>query len=336
MKMACAGVFLALMLVSKVADCAETALQAPGPQGPLKGTLLTPDAVSARQAPAVLIIPGSGPTDRDGNNPLGVKAAPYRLLAEALAQRGLSSVRIDKRGMFASSGAIPDANKVSIDDYANDVRAWVQVIQGETGQPCVWLLGHSEGGLVALAAARNPDGLCGLILVATPGRNLGDILRAQLRANPANAPLLAEAEGAISKLEGGSRVEVSSMHPALQRLFAPAVQDFLISSMRLDPVALIQSYRGPVLLIQGDKDLQVSVEDAQRLGRANASARVVVLADVNHVLKTMASSARAANLAAYADPGLPLAPGIVDAIVDVVQGAQQGAAESVKAGSVRH
>ena len=113
------------------------------------------------------------------------------------------------------------------------------------------------------------------------------------------------------------------MHPALQGLFAPAVQDLLISSMSLDPVALIKSYRGPVLLIQGDKDLQVSVEDAQRLGQANALAKVVVLPDVNHVLKAISSGARSANLAAYADPSLPIAPGIADAIADVVQSAER-------------
>ncbi|PTT84170.1 alpha/beta hydrolase [Pelomonas sp. HMWF004] len=321
MKLACGVVFLASCLVSQAAQSAETFLEAPGPHGPLKATLLAPDAGSGRKAPAVLIIPGSGPTDRDGNNPLGVKAAAYRLLAEALAQRGLSTVRIDKRGMFASAAAIPDGNNVTINDYATDVHAWVNVIKAKTGAPCVWALGHSEGGLVALAAAQNPEGLCGLILVSTAGRALGEVLRGQLRANPANAPLLADADSAISKLERGGHVDVSSMHPALQGLFAPAVQGFLISNMSLDPAALLKAYRGPVLIIQGDKDLQVGVEDAQRLGQANASAKVVVLPDVNHVLKAVSSSARSANLAAYADPGLPIAPGIADAIVDFVQSA---------------
>ena len=65
----------------------------------------------------MLIVPGSGPTDRDGNNPMGVAAAPYRMLAEALAARGIGSVRIDKRGMFASAGAAADPNAVTIGDY---------------------------------------------------------------------------------------------------------------------------------------------------------------------------------------------------------------------------
>lgn len=323
MKIAYGVVLFTSILVSQAADSAETFLEAPGPHGPLKATFLMPDTGSGGKAPTVLIIPGSGPTDRDGNNPLGVKAATYRLLAEALSQRGIGTVRIDKRGMFASGAAIPDANNVTINDYATDVHEWVNVIKGKTGSPCVWVLGHSEGGLVALAAAQNPDGLCGLILVATPGRASGEVLRAQLRANPANAPLLADADNAISKLERGGHVDVSSMHPALQGLFAPAVQGFLISIMRLDPVSSLKSYRGPVLIIQGDKDLQVSVEDAQRLGQASPLARVVVLPDVNHVLKTVSSSARSANLAAYADPSLPIAPGIVEAIADLLRSAER-------------
>src|SRR6476469_492073 len=144
------------------ATAASIAMTAPGPQGPLAGTLLDGGAHS----PVVLIIPGSGPTDRDGNNPLGITAAPYRMLAEALAQRGVSTVRIDKRGMFASKAAVADPNKVTIGDYARDTHNWVAAIRKQTGANCVWVLGHSEGALVALAAAQKPDAICGAILVS--------------------------------------------------------------------------------------------------------------------------------------------------------------------------
>jgi pimeloyl-ACP methyl ester carboxylesterase len=318
---ALSAVALAMAMLSMRAEAAsQIQLEAPGPQGSLKATLLTPDTVNDQRAPVVLIIPGSGPTDRDGNNPLGVKAASYRLLAESLAQRGVRSVRIDKRGMFASAAAIPDANKVTVQDYADDVHAWIDVIKSKTGASCVWVLGHSEGGLVALAAAQRPEGLCGLILVSTAGRPLGAILREQLQANPANAPLLGDAGQAIAALERGERSDVSTMHPALQRLFAPTVQGFLISTMRLDPVALIRAYQGPVWVLQGDKDLQVGVGDAQRLGQAGTRARVVILEGVNHVLKSVAGTSRAANLATYADPDLPIAPSVADAVSAAVQG----------------
>jgi pimeloyl-ACP methyl ester carboxylesterase len=158
----------------------QTYVQAPGPLGPLKGTMLAP--ASGRLA-MMLIIPGSGPTDRDGNNPLGVKAATYRLLAGGLAERGIGTVRIDKRGMFASAAAVADGNAVTVDDYVADVGAWISVIRKETGVSCVWLLGHSEGGIVALAAAQKLPDICGLVLVSAAGRPLGEVLRMQLRAN---------------------------------------------------------------------------------------------------------------------------------------------------------
>lgn len=91
-------------------------IDALGSDGPLRGTMSLP----TNDAPIILMIPGSGPTDRDGNSPLGVNAAPYRLLAEGLAEQGIGSVRIDKRGMFGSKGAVPDANAVTIADYVHD------------------------------------------------------------------------------------------------------------------------------------------------------------------------------------------------------------------------
>ena len=145
--------------------------------GALSGVMLRPETSTA----SILIIPGSGPTDRDGNNRLGVKGSPYKRLAEGLASKGLTTVRIDKRGMFGSSRAMADANAVTISDYASDVHAWAKVIREQTGVPCVWVAGHSEGGLVALASSQNPDGLCGLILLASPGRPVGEVLREQLQ-----------------------------------------------------------------------------------------------------------------------------------------------------------
>lgn len=299
-------------------DLREKPIEARGPLGPLKGTLLAPAKAGA---PVVLIVPGSGPTDRDGNNPMGVNAATYRLLAQDLAARGIATVRIDKRGMFGSAKAVADANAVTIPDYVADVFSWVGAIRRSTGVPCVWVLGHSEGGLVALAAAQGGSevqGICGLLLVATPGRPLGQVLRDQLRANPANAPILDQALAAITRLEGGGRVDPASLHPALQPLFNEAVQGFLISAFAQDPARLIAATQKPVLVLQGERDLQVGVQDARLLAQAKAAAQLVLLSDTNHVLKAVVTDDPAANMATYANPGQPLAPGVVDAIVRFV------------------
>jgi pimeloyl-ACP methyl ester carboxylesterase len=291
----------------------ETFVEATGPTGPLKGTMLVPGSAPS---PVALIIPGSGPTDRDGNSPAGIKASTYRLLAHDLAARGVTTVRIDKRGMFASAAATPDANAVTIADYVVDVRTWVAVLRKSTGASCIWLLGHSEGGLVAMAASKDQPEICGLVLVSTAGRPLGVVLRDQIKANPANAPLLGQALPAIDALELGRRVDTADMHPALQRLFGTQVQGFLISAFSYDPRRLLTGYPKPVLVLQGQRDIQVSEADAHLLKQAAPQATLVLLPDVNHVLKSVTSDDLRTNAATYADPGLPLAPGVVGSISD--------------------
>lgn len=311
---------VAATVAATPSSATQTFVQVPGPLGPLKGTMLAPAAVGA---PIMLIIPGSGPTDRNGNNPYGVRAATYRLLAEGLAQRGIGTVRIDKRGMFGSGGAVADGNAVTIGDYVTDTESWVAAIRKQTGAPCVWVLGHSEGGLVALASAQKAPDICGLVLVSTAGRPLGEVLRQQIKDNPANAPILDQAMAAIGSLEAGKRVDVSAMNPVLMPLFAPQVQGFLIDVFSYDPAKLIAKITKPVLILQGKRDLQVGVEDAERLKQAAPGAKLVLLDDTNHVLKTVTSDDRRANAATYANPRLPLAPGVVDAIADFVNSAKK-------------
>ena len=284
--------------------------------GALSGVILRPDTSSA----AVLIIPGSGPTDHDGNNPLGVKGAPYKLLAEGLAQRGVTTIRVDKRGMFGSSRAVADANAVTINDYAGDVHAWVKVIREKTSVPCVWVAGHSEGGLVALASSRSPDDLCGLILLAAPGRPVGQVLREQLQLSLGSGPMLQQASLAIKTLEAGRHPNVYALHPKLQQLFAPPVQGLLISIFSYDPARLIADFHKPILILQGERDLQVSVADAKRLKQAAPAAKLVLLPDANHFFKMVKSADMAANAASYSKP-VPLAPRTADEIADFIAAA---------------
>ncbi len=294
---------------------AQTAITAPGPNGPLAGTLLG----EGRDRPVVLIVPGSGPTDRDGNNPMGVAAAPYRLLAEALAVQGVTTVRIDKRGMFGSKAATPDPNAVTIADYAGDVHAWAKAIRARTGAPCVWVLGHSEGGLVALAAAQAPADLCGMILVSTAGRPLAAVIRDQLAANPANASLMPQFDAVIASYTGGKPVDPATISPGLAQLFPPALTGYWRSILSYDPAKLIAAYAGPVLIEQGSRDLQVSVADAKALAAAQPRARLAIVEGANHVLKSVAGDDRPANFATYGDLSLPLADGIVAPIVAMVK-----------------
>lgn len=281
--------------------------------GELRGTMMN----TRDSDPVVLIVPGSGPTDRDGNSPAGLRTDAYKLLAEGLAEERISSVRVDKRGMFGSASA-GDGNDVTPADYVADIHAWIDAIKTARGPDsgCIFLLGHSEGALMVSLAAEGREDVCGLILVAGMGRPMGDVIRQQLMDNPANAPLIDQAFTAIAELEAGRRVDTSGMHPALLSLFAPQVQAYLMSVINIDPVEAVRRAKKDTLVVQGKTDLQIGVEDAHLLNKAPKT-KLQLINGMNHVLKE-APADPAANLATYADPSLPLAPKLVGRIEDFV------------------
>lgn len=277
----------------------------PAQPAPLSGTLLAPEGETSAVA---VILPGSGPTDRDGNQAPSIRASTYRLLAEGLAAEGIAAVRIDKRGIGQSAAAGPAEADLRFEAYAADARAWAAEAARLTGQPCAWLIGHSEGALVALKAVEggDDDKVCGLILLSGAGRPAGAVLREQLAGLP--EPLKTQAFDTLTELEAGRTV--AEPPAALAALFRPSVQPYLISWLPLDPAPLLAAYDGPVFIGQGTTDLQIMTTDAQALAAADPEATLKLWDGVNHVLKT-APADRAANIAVYADPDLPLAPAVV-------------------------
>jgi pimeloyl-ACP methyl ester carboxylesterase len=301
--------FLLMMVFPAMAAPVEKNLTLDSGTGMLAGTLLTPENPKA----AILMLAGSGATDRNGNSLPVLHGDTYRLLAEGLAAHGIASLRVDKRGIGQSAAALKAEADLRIGTYADDAKAWASELRKQTGQRCVWLLGHSEGALVAELAAQNAQGICGLIMVSGAGHNLGDIIVTQTQ----NAPpkLRQKISEIIATLRKGQTV--ADVPQPLMALFRSSVQPYWISEINLDPPALLKNVRLPVLSMQGDTDIQVSVEDAKLLAAAKPDAKLMILPGVNHVLK-VAPIDRAANIATYANPALPLAPGIVDAVANFV------------------
>jgi pimeloyl-ACP methyl ester carboxylesterase len=301
----------------------EEEISSSGPQGKLVGTLTLPDQGLELddQVPVGIIVPGSGPTDRDGNSPLGISTNTYQLLSDALAEKGVPSVRIDKRGMFGSKGAVPDANDVTIKSYGDDLLVWIDTIRSRLprndGLPRrVVPIGHSEGGLVVLAAANRITRPYKMVLIACPGRPLSDVLQEQLHASFKDAEFLAQADAAIFSLQKGEHVATNGLDPALASLFSDAVQPFLIDLFKYDPAALMFKNKLPTLILQGESDLQVSVTDSAALVEGSGSAMLTLMPGINHVLKQVADDTREANVSTYGDPSLPIAPIVIDAILD--------------------
>jgi len=289
------------------------AVHIPADPAPLHGTLLLPDAPGPH--PALLLVAGSGPVDRDGNLP-SLHNDSLRLLAEGLAARGIATLRVDKRGVGASHGAAPNEAALNFGAYVDDAVSWMHALTADPAIARVGLLGHSEGALIAtLAAQQAPADR--VVLAAGAGVPAGPAILRQLADGGAPADLVAAARGIIARLLRGEAV--SDVPDALAGLFRPSVQPYLASWLLRDPAVEAAALRCPVLVVQGTADLQMRVADARLLAAARPGAGLLLVPGMNHVLKAPAEG-RAANIAAYADPGLPLAPGLVDGIAEFVLG----------------
>lgn len=282
--------------------------------GVLHGTVLLP--AGSGPHPVVFLHPGSGPTDRDGNTAaLPGQNNSLRLLAEALAERGVASLRVDKRGVGESAGALTSEADLRFDHYVEDAAAWLRHLDADPRFGEVVAGGHSEGALIALLAGRQADSDAAL-LIAGPGRPAGAIIREQL--GPQLSPALyAQADSALAALERGETGVPSP--PGLDALFRPSVQPYLASWLRYDPAVELATFGKPTLVVQGTTDVQASVADARALAASRPGIELVLIEGMNHVLKPV-TGGPAEQAPSYGDPTLPLAPGLVDAVVGFVGG----------------
>lgn len=283
------------------------------PTGTLYGTLEEP--AKADKSVVVLIHPGSGPTDRDGNS-LGLpgKNNSLKLLAEGLAARGIPSLRIDKRGIGASKAAGPKEENLRFETYIDDTAAWIDVLQTTQGYKKTIVLGHSEGALIGLVAAKKKSA-AGYISLAGTSKRAGPLLREQLKTKLPPA-LLGESTVILQQLDQG--VAVKKVSPELNVLFRPSVQPYLISWFKYTPKEEIASFPGPILIVQGSTDIQVSPADAEALHEAKPASGIVIVDGMNHVLKTVGPDL-ADQAASYSDPKLPLDHALLPALESFIR-----------------
>jgi alpha-beta hydrolase superfamily lysophospholipase len=262
--------------------------------------------------PVVLLIAGSGPTDRDGNGP-GFTPGSLRQLAESLATRQIATLRFDKRGIAGSaSAAVPEA-QLTFETLAADVAAWLRLLANDRRFSRVIVAGHSEGALLGLLALRQSPAAA-YISLAGPARPADEVLHDQL-VKQLPSPLLAQSDSILARLKRG--VATDSTPLMLAPLFRRSVQPYLISWFRYSGQSQIAPLTIPCLIVQGAHDLQVAPSEADLLERANPRCGTARIAGMNHVLK-QAPADMAGQVASYRSPDAPLAPGLVEALASFV------------------
>jgi pimeloyl-ACP methyl ester carboxylesterase len=305
----------ALVLASLMATSHAQVIEEAWTEGGLHGTLAKPaDHV---RGPAVLIVAGSGPTDRNGNGPGAnpfLKTDSYRKLAEGLAASGILSLRYDKRGVGESRALVTREDDVVFDTFVSDAITALRSLQKRPDVSSIVIAGHSEGGLIALAAAARVP-VAGLVLLTTPGRTYLTLMRAQLKGQ-LPPDLDASANAILDSLAAGKRID--DLPQQLAAFFRPSVQPFLMSIGNFDPAAALAQTKTPALIVHAGHDLQVSAVDFDALRGARSDVQTLELPDANHTLKQSPAD-RAGNLALYRDPAAPLDPALMPALVAFVR-----------------
>ena len=273
----------------------ETSIVLTTKSGDIFGTLTTPNFIS--KFPVVLIISGSGPTDRDGNNPM-MKNNSLKFLAHELAKRGIASLRYDKRGIAESKAAAKGEADLRFDDFVSDAKEWLDLLRQEKRYSAVFIAGHSEGSLIGMIIAEKANGF---VSIAGSGQSADKTLKSQLSSQPqgiqdVSFPI-------IDSLK--NEMLVKNVNPMLYSLFRTSVQPYLISWFKRAPQTEIKKLKIPILILQGTNDIQVSVNDAKLLATANSSSKLVLIENMNHVLK-ITKGDRQENILVYSNPTISI------------------------------
>lgn len=273
------------------------------------GTLTTPNL--SQKYPVALLISGSGPTDRNGNNVI-MKNNSLKMLAETLAKNGIASLRFDKRGIAASKASAKSEESLRFENYIDDVKSWVDLLKKDNRFSKIIIIGHSEGSLIGMIASVKADKF---ISIAGAGDSADKLIKTQI-ASKSNKQVEDLTFPIIDSLKNGNTVK--KVDPILNSLFRASIQPYLISWFKYNPQAEIKKLNIPVLIVQGNNDLQVTVKDAESLAQSNKKAELLIVDKMNHIMKIVDSDVQA-NMASYSNETLPISEVMTNKIVSFIQ-----------------
>ena len=254
------------------------------------------------KSPLLIWVHGSGGVDREGN-----PAKYIRQFREAVNNQNLAFFSYDKRTANPKNAAF--LNDVLIDDFVSDVEVVISHFKNDSRFSSIILVGHSQGSLLAMMASKNADKY---ISVAGAGETIDKtIIRQITNQNAAFGEITAQHFKELR--ETGSIKEVN---PNLLSLFAPQNLLFLSSWLAVNPVDEIKKVSIPTLIVQGDKDIQVLISDAENLSKAKPDAQFVIIKNMNHVLKTIEKDED--NLTSYMSDNFPISEEFIKVITNFV------------------
>ena len=296
----------------------------------LSGTLVAPKLDAGKRVPGVLIIVATGQTPRDGIT-FGKATHPiYRDIAEYLAARGMVTLRYDKRCAGASECKAAE----SFNDYVDDAQGALNFLrkQEQVDPSRIFLFGHGEGATIAASiAGQEKEKPAGVILAAMPGRTLGKVIRDQIqnRMKEAGKPesemkaFLAKYDRVVGGMADGKiefpEVKLSSKDPDEAILLGMIRRhQVIVSQLVNDPLEIAAGVKAPILILQGKKDTQIAVKDAQFIAEAlsrvyHPDVTLRLFDDVDHLLKT---NQGAATLASLEDVSRPLDPALLKVLAE--------------------
>ena len=271
----------------------------------VNGGTINGKLIDASKDKLVIFVAGSGPTDMNGNTPLveGDNDS-FLQLSKELKKEGISTFRYDKRTAGESLETFNNEGGIVFDDFIDDLNAVIKEMKA-LGYEKVVIMGHSQGSLIGMISAKEM-GVDGYISIAGSGENIG---KTMIKQYMVDENMYANHIDLINKLLKG---ETKANGEEIDPMFNMINQEFLLTWMKYNPKQEIAKLQIPILIIQGLKDLQVKEYDAKLLDESANDSELVLIEDMNHVLKEIGSDED--NVKSYGDPSYSLSKEMISNI----------------------